>query len=216
MSTSITPRRRYHSPRRAEHANATRAAILDAARAAFIERGYVASSIAGIARRAAVSAETIYATFGTKRAILAALVDVSIAGDDEPIPLLDRIWIRELRNEVDRRRRVEILARNGRSILERRAPIDEVVHGAAAADPEIHQLFETGQAARYAGQRELLAIVAGPDGLRPGLTLDGAADILFAVGSPEVYRLLTVVRGWSGDRFEAWYTDVIASLLSEL
>jgi AcrR family transcriptional regulator len=215
VSTRPAGRRSYRSPRRRQQADATRSAILDAARAAFIERGYGGSSIAGIAGRAGVSPETVYATFGTKRAILAALVDVSIAGDDEPIEISERDWVRELRNEPDRRRRVEILASNGRSILERRAPIDEVVHGAAAADPEIRSLLEAGRSARHAGQRELLGIVAGARGFRTGLTLDDAADTLFALGSPEVYLLLTVARGWSARRFEAWYADAIMSLLSD-
>jgi AcrR family transcriptional regulator len=215
MSTPIAGRRAYHSSRRTQQASATRSAILEAARTAFLEDGYVASSVAGIARRAAVSAETIYATFGTKRALLAALVDRTIAGDDEPVAILDRDWVGELRAEPDRGRRAEILARNGRSILARRAPIDEVVHGAASADPQIRSLLESGRAERHAGQRALLGIVAGSQGVGGGLTLDDAADILFALGSPEVYRLLTVDRGWSGDRFEAWYAEAIASLLAD-
>jgi AcrR family transcriptional regulator len=215
VSTTKPARRPYHSPRRTEQANATRSAILDAARVAFIEDGYVATSITGIARRAAVSAETVYAVFGTKRAILAAVVDVSIAGDARPVPIGDRAWVRELRAEPDRRRRIEILARNGRRILERRAPIDEVVQGAAAADAAIRSLMESGLAERYAGQRALLEMVAGSQGFRTGLTLDEAADVLFAIGSPEVHRLLTGVRGWSGERFEAWYATEIASLLAD-
>lgn len=214
MSTGHVGHRAYHSPRRTQQANATRSAILDAARATFVERGYAASSIVGIARSASVSAETIYATFGTKRAVLAALVEVSIAGDDEPVAILDRDWVRELRTEPDRRRRIEILARNGRLILERRARIDDVVHSAAAADPEIRSLLESVRAERHAGQRALLEIVAGSQGFRAGLTLDDAADRLFALGSPEVYRLLTDARGWSGDRFETWYADALASLLA--
>ena len=213
MSMPGPGRRAYQSPRRTQQASATRAAILDAARTTFIEQGYVAATMERIARRAAVSVETIYATFRMKRAVLAALVDVAIAGDDAPVAILERDWVTELRAEPDRRRRVETLARHGRSILERRSPIDAVVSGAAAADPEIRSLLETGQAERLAGQRELLRIVAGPDGFRPGLTLDDAADILFAIGSPEVYRLLTMARGWSGERFEAWYADSIEALL---
>lgn len=215
MSTGNAGRRSYHSPRRTRQASATRSAILDAARSAFIENGYVASSIAAIARRAGVSPETIYATFGTKRALLAALVDVSIAGDDEPVAIIDRDWVDELRSEPDRRRRIEILAQQGRLILERREPIDMIVQGAAAADAEIRSLLESGRAERHAGQRDLLGIVAGTGRFRHGLTLDRATDILFALGSPEVYRLLTTVRGWSGDRFEAWYANEIESLLAD-
>jgi AcrR family transcriptional regulator len=214
MSTPRPVRRTYHSPRRAQQADATRAAILGAARRAFIEQGYVATTIEGIARGATVSVETVYATFRTKRAILAALVDVAIAGDDAPVAILERSWVQDLRAEPDRRRRVKTLAAYGRSILERRSPIDTVMAGAAAADPEMRSLLETGRAERFAGQREFLRIVAGPDGVRPDLTLDGAADILFAIGSPEVFRLFTVVRGWSGDRFEAWYATAIEALLA--
>ncbi len=192
---------------------ATRRAVLDAARALFEERGYVATTIEAIAARAAVSPETVYATYRNKRSLLATLVDVSIAGDDDPVPVLQRDWVRQMRDEPLRRRRLELLARHGRATLERRAPIDEVVRGAAAADPEIASLLDQGRAERLAGQRELLRILAGPDALRPGLTLEAAADILFAIGSPEVYRLLVAGRGWTPERFESWYADTIERVL---
>jgi AcrR family transcriptional regulator len=213
MSNRAGSPRRYDSPRRREQASATRQAILDAARALFAERGYVGTTIEAIAAYAAVSPETVYATFRNKRSLLSALVDISIVGDDEPVPVLDRDWVRQIRDEPDQRRRLELLARNGRLILERRAPIDEVVRSAAAADPEIAALHGTGKTQRIAGQRELLRVIAGADGLRAGLPLDEAADILFAVGSPEVYRLLVIDRGWSPERFEAWYVDTIERLL---
>jgi len=214
VSTHPEPRRRYESPRRRQQAAATRSAVLEAARRAFVERGYVATTIDSIATAAGVSAETVYATFGTKRALLAALVDVSIAGDDAPIAVRDRDWVQQLRREPDRERRVSSLARNGRAILERRSAIDEVVREAAAADPAVASLHAAGKVDRLAGQRALLAIVAGEDGFRPGLDLDAAADVLFALGSPEVWRLLVVDRGWSTERFEAWYAEEIAVLLA--
>ncbi len=213
MSNGTSRPRRYDSPRRRQQASATRRAILDAARALFSERGYVGATIEAIAALAAVSPETVYATFRNKRSLLSALVDVSIAGDDAPVPVLDRDWVRQMRGAPDQRRRLELLARNGRSILERRAPIDEIVRGAAASDPDIAALLQMGKTERLAGQRELLRILAEPDGLRAGLTLDAAADILFAVGSPEVYRLLVVDRGWSPERFEAWYVEALEGLL---
>jgi AcrR family transcriptional regulator len=214
VSTHPEPRRRYESPRRRQQAAATRGVVLEAARRAFVERGYVATTIDSIATAAGVSAETVYATFGTKRALLAALVDVSIAGDDAPIAVRDRDWVQQLRREPDRERRVSSLARNGRAILERRSAIDEVVREAAAADPAVASLHAAGKVDRLAGQRALLAIVAGEDGFRPGLDLDAAADVLFALGSPEVWRLLVVDRGWSTERFEAWYAEEIAVLLA--
>jgi AcrR family transcriptional regulator len=213
MQEPVKSRRAYDSPRRREQARATRRAILEAARASFIDSGYVATTIEAIAARADVSPESIYLIFRNKRSLLSALIDISIAGDDAAEPILQRNWVAAMRAEADPRGRLRILARNGRLILERRTAIDEVVRGAATADPEIAALWETGRAQRYAGQRELLQIVVGQAGLRRGLTLAAAADVLFAIGSPETYRLLVIDRGWSGPRFERWYADTLARLL---
>ena len=199
--------------RRRERARVTRGRVLDAARSLFIEAGYVATSIAAIADRADVSPETIYASFGNKRAILSELVDISIAGDAAAPPVMDQDWVQEMRDEPDPHRRLRILAGRGRAILERRSDLDEVVRGAASADPDIARLQETSKSQRRAGQRELLRIVAGPTGLRRGLDLEHAADILYAIGSPETYRLLTRDRGWTGARFEDWYADTLDKLL---
>ncbi len=187
--------------------------VLDAARALFVARGYVATTIDAIAEAADVSSETIYSRFGNKRSLLSALVDVSIAGDIEATPILERDWVQQMKDEPDARRRLRVLARNGRSILERRAQVDEVVRSAAAADPEIAALRDLGRDQRFAGQRELLRIVVGATGLRDGLDMETAADILYAIGSPETYRLLAIDRGWSPSRFEAWYAETLERLL---
>jgi AcrR family transcriptional regulator len=213
MPRETAERRRYESPRRREQALATRQAVLDAARELFVERGYVATTIDAIAEHAAVSPETIYATFKNKRSILSRSIDVSMAGDDTPVPILERSWVNEMRDEPDPHRRLQILARNGRLILERTAPIYEVLRGAAAADPEIAALWERNKAQRFAGQRALLAILVGRSSLREGLAANAAADTLFAIGSPETYRLLVVDRRWSPDRFERWYAATLATLL---
>ena len=213
MPEIVKTRRSYDSPRRREQARATRRAILEAARELFIERGYVATTIDAVAEDAEVSPETVYAVFGTKRALLSELIDISIAGDGDAPPVLEQGWVQEMRDEPDPRRRLSILARNGRSILERRAPIDEVVRGAAAADPDIAALWQRGKAQRFAGQRELLRIIVGETGLRAGIDLETGADILYAIGSPETYLLLVADRGWSSLTFERWYDATLARLL---
>lgn len=199
--------------RRRERAGATRSRVLDAASSLFVERGYVATTIDAIAERADVSPETVYSAFGNKRSLLSELVDVSIAGGPSAPPVLEQDWVREMREEPDVHRRVHILAARGSAILERRAGIDEVVRGAASADPEIAALRDLGMAQRFAGQRELLRIVVGTKGLREGLDPASAADIIYAVGSPETFRLLVVDRGWSRARFERWYGDTLDRLL---
>jgi AcrR family transcriptional regulator len=202
-------------PRRRRRAETTRRRVVDAARDLFIERGYVGTTVEAIAARADVAPETVYAAFGTKRALLSTVVDVSIAGDVDAGPVIEQAWVAELRDEPDPHRRAALLARQGTAILKRRHAIDEVVRGAAASDPEIAALLDRGKAQRRAGQLELLRVVVGDAGLRPGLDLEAAADILYALGSPETYRSLVIDRGWSSSRFEGWYADAINGLLAD-
>ena len=206
-------RRAYHSPRRIEQARATRRAVLDAGRRLFVSQGYAATTIEAVAAEAEVSPETVYATFGTKRGLLSDLVDVSIAGDDAPVPILERPWVGEMRAEPDLRKRLRILARNGRLMLERWADVAAVLGNAASADPRIAELWERNKEQRLTGQRALLRLATEGAALRQGLSREAAADVLFAVGSPEVYRLLVVDRGWSPARFERWYADTLERLL---
>ena len=124
-------------------------------------------------------------------------------------------WVQELRDEPDPHRRVLILAANGRAILERRHAIDEVVRSAAASDPDIAALHETGKAQRFAGQRELHADRGrhAPASVRASTSTPRRTSST-RVGSPETYRLLVIDRGWTGDRFERWYADTIERLLA--
>src|SRR3954453_111122 len=212
MSDGVKSRRAYESPRRREQASRTRRDILEAARDLFVARGYVATTIEQISARATVSSETVYALFTTKRALLTELVDISIRGDDSPLPILDQPWVASLTAERDPARRLEILANAGASILGRRSAIDEVVHAAAAADPQIAALWQRGRTERLAGQRELLAIVMSAGGPW-AVDLAAATDILYAIGSPEIYRLLVEDRGWGHAEFAEWYSRTLKRLL---
>lgn len=213
MASRVKSRRSYDSPRRREQAAATRVDILDAALALFVSRGYVATTITAVAERARVSPETVYAVFKNKRSLLSSSLDASIVGDADPVPLLERSWVQELRQEPDARRSMRILARNGRGILERVSPIYEVLREASSADPEVASLVRRYEQQRYEGQRALLRIVAPRGTLRSGLSPAAAADILYSIGSPESYRLLVLDRGWAPARFERWYADTLIRLL---
>ena len=210
---NVNARREYRSPLRREQARQTERSVLDAARSLFVDAGYVATTIDAIATRAAVSPETVYAIFRNKRTLLTRLVDVSIAGDQAPLPIVERPWVEELRNEPDPRRAVQLLARNGRLILERMTPIHEVLRGAAAADPQVAAVLERYRSQRFAGQRHILRMLTQRHSLRKGLTMRMAGDIFFAIGSPETFSQLVGDRGWSADRFERWYADTLARLL---
>ncbi len=214
MEPDVKTRRRYESPQRQEQARATRRAILEAARARFIQTGYGATTLQAIADRASVSVATVYAAFGNKRTVLKEVVDVSIAGDDEPVAIADRAWVADFATEPDRHKRIRMLAAGGRRILERRSAVDAVVQAAAAADPEIAELWGDLRRQRREGQGRLLTLVAGPEGVRPDLAPDEAADILYVIASPETYRALVGERGWTAERFEAWTVATIEGLLA--
>jgi TetR/AcrR family transcriptional regulator, regulator of autoinduction and epiphytic fitness len=213
MPSPVKARRVYDSPRRREQARATRRSILGSAQRLFVEQGYVATTIDAIAAHAGVSPETVYATFKHKRTILTDLLDIAIAGDDAPVPILEREWVQAMRDEPDPGRRLRILARNGRLILERTAAIYEVLRGAASSDPLMASVWEQHKSQRFAGQRELVRVLTNGHPLHNGLTARSAVDEVFAIGSPETYRLLVIDRGWSPGRFERWYADTLERLL---
>ena len=88
-----------------------------------------------------------------------------------------------------------------------------MLSAAAAADARIAELWERNKQQRLAGQRALLRIATEGTTLREGLSKEAAADVLFAVGSPEVCRLLVVDRAWSPARFDRWYAETLERLL---
>src|SRR5919201_735089 len=169
MQGPVKPRRRYHSPQRQHQAQATRRQIVDAAGRLFSRHGYFGTTIDAIAREAGVADPTVYAAFGSKRAILATLIDAAIFGPDPPrTPIDQRSWYPELAGLADAhrllRRWAEILCEvNGRV-----APVQRVGQSAAASDPEIAQLWQQLKDQRLAGQSAIAQLLADRQALRPG------------------------------------------------
>lgn len=199
--------------RRAGQAQATRRRIVDAAAALFVERGYAATTLDEVAARAGVAVQTIYFHFGNKRTVLSAAVDVASAGDDEPIAVLDRSWMDDVRDEPDPRRAVELWTRGGRAIFVRVAPIMGVVREAAVTDQDMAEQWRTNEDQRLIAFRAFAQLLADRRALKAGLAVDEASDIVFALNSIEVYELLTVRRGWSADRWERWLAGALTEAL---
>jgi AcrR family transcriptional regulator len=196
--------------RRTEQARATRRRIIECARQLFLQQGYAATTLDQIAAQAGVAVQTVYFHFGNKRTVLKEVMDVLAVGDDAPIPVLERPWVQQVRDEPDARRALGIWVRNGRVIFGRVAPMLSIVRDAAGADPEMAEQWRTNQDQRYLAHRTLAEILAAKKALRPGLTVQNAADIIFTLDSPEVYLLLTVERGWSPAQWQRWLTGTIA------
>lgn len=196
--------------RRTEQARATRRRIIECARVLFLEQGYAAATLDQIAARAGVAVQTVYFHFGNKRTVLKEVMDVLAVGDDAPIPLLDRPWVQQVRDEPDARRALGIWLRNSRDIFGRVAPMLSIVRDAAGADPDMAEQWRTNSRERYIAHHTLTEILAAKKALRPGLTVQKAADITFTLLSPEVYLLLTAERGWSPAQWQRWLTGTIA------
>ena len=98
-------KRRYSSPLREEGARRTGELILAAAQDLFVAQGYVQTTIEQIAERAGVSRPTVFANAGSKRELLKRLRDLALAGDDDPVPVIERAWYQEALTERTRPRR---------------------------------------------------------------------------------------------------------------
>lgn len=84
MAQAVKGSRRYVSARRAEQARQTRREIIAAAHRLLVEQGYTAATISAVAQEAGVALQTIYTAVGNKRALLRAVIESAIAGDDPP------------------------------------------------------------------------------------------------------------------------------------
>jgi AcrR family transcriptional regulator len=201
------------SSKRTERARQTRRRIVEAAHHLFVEQGYGVTLMPEIASKAGVAVQTIYFTFGTKRALLKEVVDVAIAGDSEPVVTMDRPWFQNALAADTAEAMLSAHVRGTCRILERVAPILQVLAAASAADPEIAGLWSFDADPRYTVQTAAAEALVGKPGARPGLTAERVADILFSLLSPELYQLLVRDRGWSSEAYERWIHDTLQAQL---
>jgi len=169
----------------------------------------VATTIEAIAREAAVAPATVYQAFGTKQAILARILDVTIAGDADPAALLDRDWVRQAARHPDPRQRLALVVRHASQVAARTAPVKEVMRDAAAADPAVRQLLLEDDRRRYLTQQALVDLIIGAGSLRPGGDRDQAAATFFALVNSHGYQLLATQLGWGPDDWQRWLTGVL-------
>ena len=213
MTTPISLRRKYDSSRRAAQARETRRQITEAARLQFGQHGYGGTTIDAIARAAGVAPETVYAIFGSKRKILSHLVDVSVGGDDQPVRLMDRPGPQAVLREADPRRQIELFSRDITGILARVAPLFEVMRSAAKTEKEIARLVQHMLRERLDNMTTFVAQVASHGGLREGMDVPAAAELVWTMTSPEVFLLLTRDRNYSLERYIAWLETTLTRLL---
>lgn len=204
-------KRRYDATRRRQAAARTRAAILDAARQLFTERGYAATPMTAIAERAGVALDTVYASVGRKPQLARLLIETAISGTDQAIPAGQRDYVRAILAAPDAGTKITIYAAAVAAIAPRLALVLGIIQQAARDEPELARLWAEIAERRAANMRLFVAELATVAPLR--LNANQAADIVWATNAAELYQLLVGQRGWSPQRYERFLADTWRRLL---
>lgn len=208
---SVKPPRRYDTHRRQAQAQASRRAVLSTARRLFLDQGYVSTTLAEIAAQADVSVETIYKAFTSKAGVLKAVFDVSVVGDDEPIPMEQRDVIQAIQAEPNAARKIQMYVAHLAAGAPRTMPVQLLARDAAAADPGAAEVWAHMRAELLAGMtlfaRNLVSTgqLAGP--------VPYVRDVLWTYHAPEFYDLLVIQRGWSIKRYGRFLTGALLGAL---
>ena len=213
MREAVKLKRRYASGQRVAQAAETRARVIATARNDFITLGWQTTTIAGIARNVGVSAETIYAVFGSKPELLRAVITRSVRRGEPDTPLLEQAGPKALAAALDQPALLQAFARDIADVLSEVAELMAVARVAAQSDPALDALFRD----LHEGRRRNLASVGaallrlGP--LRDGLRPDEAAATVWRMASPELYLLLTVTEGMAVTDYADWLSATLGRLL---
>ncbi len=210
MADTVKPRR-YHSPARRQQAEATRRAVLRAARSLFATRGYAETSVADVARRAGVSVDTVYASVGRKPQLLLAVHDMILGSSEEPVPALERDYVRRVREAPTAEDKIRCYAEALGEVLPQTVPLDAALREAGSHDPECRRLRDSISRRRRAHMRLFVADLEATGRLRPGLGLEQAADLVWSMNSPEYFQLLAGA-GYT----PAQYADLVADVWSRV
>ncbi len=209
------PARRYRSRVRSEQADRTRTRIVSAASRLFVDCGYRGTTVAAVAAAAGVAVPTVELLFGTKPRLLHAVLDVAIAGDDEPVAVLDRDWARRAEAATTLPDFLALVAPVLGAAQARSAGVLAAAYEAAGTDPTIDAVVTDRERQRQGSAAWLVGQVTRRRPLRAGLDAQAAVDSVWMLIDPAVFLRLTRRRGWTAERYARWVTDAIARLLTD-
>jgi AcrR family transcriptional regulator len=197
----------YKSERRQQQAQATRRDILQAARRLFAERGYAPTSMSDIAREAGVAVQTIYASCGSKRDLVLALVD-TIDEEADVGTLAARLAECDQPEEI-----ISLGVRLTRQLNERNGDIISALLSAAPVEPDAAAAAEEGKRRHRDGTARTARKLHALGALRDGVRADDAAALLATLTWRPVYAQLTQDHNWSYDDCERWIRSMLISSL---
>jgi AcrR family transcriptional regulator len=205
-ATSHAARRGYSSPLRAEQATATRRRIAAAALELFAGNGFAGTTVAAIADRAGVSVQTVYATFGTKGAIVRSLLSQmeEDAGAQE--------WRARIAEDSDPGSKLMAFARWTCAMLSSSSAVIAAAEG-AASDPAILQLRAEGDQHRRQALEGLVSVIAEGGALREAISQETAVDRAWMLTGVDLYFAATAGCGWADDEYAEWLATVLQEQL---
>ncbi|XUL90147.1 TetR/AcrR family transcriptional regulator [Streptomyces galilaeus] len=203
-------RKPYESTLRTDAARRTRTAVVRAFGELLVADGYKAATIRAVADRAGVSAETVYKTFSGKQGLIKALWDITLAGDDEPVAIMDREQAREVLATEDLATKMWLYAGGVRAIHERVTPLATLL---SQSGPEGAAVLATGEQERRVSVHAFVTHLAEREALRPGIDPAHATDACWALTTTAVFSKLTVEAGWDGATYQRWLTDMLTATL---
>jgi AcrR family transcriptional regulator len=211
MSKPVKPVRRYDASRRLEQAGENRARIVSSARALFLAKGYADAAMPEIARGAGVSVQTVYKAFANKATLLKAVFDVSVAGDDEPVPMAERDVIGTIQAEPDAARKLAMYFAHLAEVAHRVTPVQLLARDAAGADRAAADVWAQMRAETLTAMTYFATDLVATGQVRG--SVDDVRDILWTYHSPELYDLLVRERGWSQRRYGEFLTRAVTAEL---
>lgn len=206
-------RRAYRSEQRSAQARRTRERIVGAASEQFAVGGYAATTMRSIAAAAGVSIATIELAFGTKADLLKAAIDVAIAGDHDPVAVLDRGWAAEALAATTAEDFLRVVGRTLRPAMARSAGLVLAAFDAADTDPAVHDLAQQLSVQRATTVAWIVDGVRARASLRRGISRRQAIDQVWLFMDPALYQRLTRYRGWNPSEYERWFIDSLARLV---
>lgn len=187
--------------------------MIETAKGLFIDQGYPGTTLESVAEAAEVPLPTPYRLFGSKRALLTAVLETSFVGDDEPVAFGDRPAVRAALCEADPSKLLGAFAAIAREFMERSSGILHVSASAAQVDTEAADLLAEIRRQRHTGQSRIVAGLVERGALDPSLDPSEAADFVYLLWAPDTHRTLTVERGWSPEQYERWLAGALRRLL---
>jgi len=207
VATLPKKRRTYNSPRRQEQAAVTKKRIVEAALQLVKEKGYADMTLEAIAQEAGVAPQTVYAVCGSKKGVLAAILEHTVEAKQydklrDTIPTI-----------MDGRTRIREVGRFYAALQEDALPVFDIMRGMSVLSPEFAEQEQDQGLMLFEKTRRSVQMMEEAGMLRPGLSVERAAELHWAIVTPGMHRRLTKVLGWSAEEYAAWVSYLLEVVL---